>query len=164
MKLKIVSAAIAVFAVSACASTPEEDVMNTSTPSVARDTGPAEGTVAHFVQTAGDTVFYGFDSFALTSEGRATLDRQADWLQANPNVTLRVEGNCDERGTREYNLALGERRASAARDYLVSRGVDPSRLSVVSYGKERPRDARSNEAAWAVNRNAQSVILSGAAS
>ena len=163
MKLKIVAAAIAVFAVSACASTPEED-MGPTAPPVARDTGPAAGSVAEFVQTAGDTVFFAFDSYALTSEARTTLDRQAAWLQSNSGVTLRVEGNCDERGTREYNLALGERRASAARDYLVSRGVDPSRLSIVSYGKERPRDPRSNDAAWAVNRNAQSVILSGAAS
>lgn len=163
MKLKIIGAALAAIIVSACASTPEEMAETTATPPVERPAGPGPGTVPEFV-AAGDTVFFAFDSFALTSEARATLDRQATWLQSYANVTVRVEGNCDERGTREYNLALGERRANAARDYLVSRGVDPSRLTIVSYGKERPRDPRSNEAAWAVNRNAQSVILSGAAS
>jgi peptidoglycan-associated lipoprotein len=162
MKLKIVGAAVAALAMTACASTPEEVV--TSPPPPMAPSGPAAGSVGHFQQTAGDTVFYAFDSFALSSEARATLDRQAQWLQSYPGTTLRVEGNCDERGTREYNLALGERRANASRDYLVSRGVDPSRITIVSYGKERPRDPRSNEAAWAVNRNAQTVILSGAAS
>jgi len=124
--------------------------------------GPSAGSVGDF-QQVGDTVFFAFDSFALTTEARETLRSQAEWLQRYPNTTIRVEGNCDERGTREYNLALGERRGSAARDFLVNLGVNPSRITVVSYGKERPRDPRSNEAAWAVNRNAQTVILSGAA-
>ena len=108
MKLKMLGAAVAAIVVSACASTPEEVV--DTTPTVQRETGPAAGSVQEFIQSAGDTVFYAFDSFALTSEARTTLDRQATWLQANPNVTVRLEGNCDERGTREYNLALGERR------------------------------------------------------
>jgi peptidoglycan-associated lipoprotein len=163
MNLKIVGAAVAVFAVSACAGNAEE-TGPVSPPPPPMSSAPAPGSVAEFQATAGDTVFYGFDSFALTSEGRTTLTRQAAWLQSNPNVTIRLEGNCDERGTREYNLALGERRANAARDFLVSQGVDPSRITIMSYGKERPRDPRSNEAAWAVNRNAQTVILSGAAS
>jgi len=160
MKLKIVGAAIAALAVSACASAPEE-VVNTPPP-VDRVTGPMAGSVSHFQATAGDSVFYDFNSHALTSQARDTLRAQAEWLQSYPDVRIRVEGNCDERGTREYNLALGERRATAAKDFLVNLGVDPSRLVVVSYGKEKPRDGRSNEAAWAVNRNAQSVILSGA--
>jgi peptidoglycan-associated lipoprotein len=162
MKLKIVGAAVAALAMTACASTPEEVV--TSPPPPVDTGGPAPGTVGHFNQTAGDTVFFAFDSFALSSEARATLGRQAEWLQSYSAVTIRVEGNCDERGTREYNLALGERRANASRDYLVSLGVDPSRITIVSYGKERPRNPQSNEAAWAVNRNSQTVILSGAAS
>jgi peptidoglycan-associated lipoprotein len=162
MNLKIVGAAVAVFAVSACASAPEEE--GPMMPAATAPMSAAAGTVAHFQQTAGDTVFYAFDSFALSSEARDTLSRQAQWLQSYPSVTIRVEGNCDERGTREYNLALGERRANAARDFLVAQGVDPSRITIVSYGKERPRDPRSNEAAWAVNRNGQTVILSGAAS
>jgi peptidoglycan-associated lipoprotein len=158
MNLKIVGAAVAALAVAACASTPEETVTSPPPPVA----GAPDGSVAQFQATAGDTVFYDFDSFALTSDARATLTRQAEWLQRYPGVTIRVEGNCDERGTREYNLALGERRANAARDFLVSRGVDASRITIVSYGKERPRDPASNEAAWAVNRNAQTVILSGA--
>ena len=160
MKLKIVCAAVAAFAMTACASQPEE-TGPVSPPT--SNMGPAAGSVGHFQQTAGDTVFYAYDSFALSNEARETLRRQAEWLQSYPGVTIRVEGNCDERGTREYNLALGERRANAARDFLVSLGVDPARITIVSYGKERPRDPRSNEAAWAVNRNAQAVILSGAA-
>jgi peptidoglycan-associated lipoprotein len=161
MNLKIVGAAVAALAVAACASTPEEV---TSPPPPPMSGSATPGSVAEFQATAGDTVFYDFDSFALTSDARETLRRQAQWLQSYPSVTIRVEGNCDERGTREYNLALGERRANASRDFLVSLGVDPSRISLVSYGKERPRDPASNEAAWAVNRNAQTVILSGAAS
>ncbi len=163
MKRNIVVAAVAALAVSACASTPEEVVAPSPPPPPPMPAGPAAGSVAEFQQTAGDTVFFAFDSFALTSEARETLRRQAEWLQRYANATIRVEGNCDERGTREYNLALGERRASAAKDFLVNLGVAPNRITVVSYGKERPRDPRSNEAAWAVNRNAQTVILSGAA-
>jgi peptidoglycan-associated lipoprotein len=160
MNLKLVGAAVAVFAVSACAGTAEE-AGPVSPPPVAPSAAP--GSVADFQNSAGDTVFFAFDSFALSSEARTTLTRQAAWLQSYSGVTIRLEGNCDERGTREYNLALGERRANAARDFLVSQGVDPSRITIVSYGKERPRDPRSNEAAWAVNRNSQTVILSGAA-
>ena len=101
---------------------------------------------------------------ALTPEARAILERQAAWLRRYPNVRLLVEGNCDERGTREYNLALGARRAAAARDYIVSLGISGDRLTTVSYGKERPMDPRSNEQAWSVNRNAHSTIVSGAVS
>jgi len=162
MKLRIAGAAIAVMAASACASSTPEEVMTSPPPPPPMASGPAAGSVEQFQQTAGDSVFFAFDQYALTSEARDTLRRQAEWLQMYPGVRIRVEGNCDERGTREYNLALGERRANAARDYLVSLGVDPSRVQIVSYGKERPRDPRSNQAAWAVNRNAQTVILSGA--
>lgn len=162
MKLKIFGVAIAALAVSACASAPQEQV-NTSAP-VTRSSGPVDGSVPHFIATAGDSVYYDFNSHALTSQARNTLRAQAEWLQSYPDVRIRVEGNCDERGTREYNLALGERRATAAKDFLVNLGVDPSRLVVVSYGKEKPREGGSNEAAWAINRNAQSVILSGAVS
>ena len=94
----------------------------------------------------------------------AILERQAAWLRRYPNVRLLVEGNCDERGTREYNLALGARRAAAARDYIVSLGISGDRMTTVSYGKERPMDPRSNEQAWSVNRNAHSTIVSGAVS
>jgi peptidoglycan-associated lipoprotein len=109
-------------------------------------------------------VFFGYDRFDLTPEARGVLERQATWLRQYPNVRILVAGNCDERGTREYNLALGARRAAAARDYLVSLGVATTRVETVSYGKERPLDPRAQEEAWSVNRNAYTQIVSGAVS
>ena len=105
-----------------------------------------------------DRVFFALDSYSLDAEDRRTLDAQADWLRRNPNVPVTIEGHADERGTREYNLALGDRRANAARDYLQSRGVEPSRMQTISYGKERPAVEGSNEAAWAQNRRAVTVV------
>ncbi|MCW5725467.1 MAG: peptidoglycan-associated lipoprotein Pal [Maricaulaceae bacterium] len=125
-------------------------------------TGPRDGSIEQFVQVAGDRVFYGFDRYDLTPEARETLRRQAAWLNQYPGVSIQIAGNCDERGTREYNLALGHRRANAARDYLISQGVSASRISTVSYGKERPTCHESNERCWAVNRNATTVITGGA--
>jgi peptidoglycan-associated lipoprotein len=107
-----------------------------------------------------ETVYFGFDSFNLSNEGRNALKKNAQWLSENPSATIQVEGHCDERGTTEYNLALGERRANAAKDYLQKLGVDASRLSVISYGEERALDPGHDEAAWAKNRRASSVILS----
>jgi peptidoglycan-associated lipoprotein len=97
-------------------------------------------------------IHFELDAADLSNEVRSTLDQHAQWIQAHPTAKVRVEGHCDERGTVEYNLALGDKRARAARDYLVGRGVDASRLSVVSYGKERPLDPGHDEAAWARNR------------
>ena len=115
---------------------------------------------ADLVAKAGsDTVYFGTDDFALDEASRATLAAQARWLIANPNVRASIEGHCDERGTREYNQALGERRANAARDFLVSQGVPVSRLLVTSWGKERPVAAGSNEEAWAQNRRAVTVLV-----
>ena len=113
---------------------------------------PAPGSKDEFVAEVGDRVFFGVDKSDLNPESQSTLDRQAAWLKKYPSVRVVVEGHCDERGTREYNLALGERRASAVRDYLVARGIDPSRLSTISYGKERPVAFASNEEAWTQNR------------
>lgn len=127
-------------------------------------TGPRPGTVQDFTVNVGDRVYFDTDRFDLDAEDRARLDRQAAWLQSYPSVRLLIAGNADERGTREYNLALGERRANAVRSYLVSMGVDPSRLETVSYGKERPTDPRSVPEAWALNRNSHSQVISGAAS
>lgn len=110
-------------------------------------------------QTAGDRVFFAFDSDALDDAARETLRRQAAWLRSRPDVRARIAGNADERGTREYNLALGARRASAARQALIAAGVDSSRLDTISYGKERPLDPGSNEEAWARNRNAHTVVI-----
>jgi len=104
------------------------------------------------------TIYFAFDRADLTEESRATLRANAEWLKANPKYRIRIEGHCDERGTIEYNLALGQRRADAARDYLVSLGVDPGRLTTISYGEERPADPGHNEEAWAKNRRAEFVI------
>jgi peptidoglycan-associated lipoprotein len=109
-------------------------------------------------QSVGDRVFFALDSSVLTSEAQSTLDRQAAWLKANSSVNIVVEGHCDERGTREYNLALGERRATAAKNYLVSTGVSAGRVSTVSYGKERPAVEGSDESAWSQNRRSVTVI------
>ena len=109
-------------------------------------------------QNVGHRVFFGYDQYSLTPQAQATLARQADFLKQHSNVRVVLSGNCDERGTREYNLALGARRAEAARAYLVSMGVDSARISTVSYGKERPIDPRSTEEAWSLNRNATTTI------
>ena len=115
---------------------------------------------ADLVAKAGsDTIYFGTDKYDIDEASRATLTAQAQWLIANPNVRASIEGHADERGTREYNQALGERRASAARDFLVSQGVPTSRLVVTSWGKERPVALGSNEEAWAQNRRAATVVI-----
>ncbi len=106
----------------------------------------------------GDRVFFNFDKSDLKPEARATTEALAAWLNNYRATTITIEGHCDERGTREYNLALGERRASAVYDYLVALGVDPSRLSTISYGKERPGVLGSNDASWAQNRRGVFVV------
>ncbi|HVY14524.1 MAG TPA: peptidoglycan-associated lipoprotein Pal [Rhodopila sp.] len=114
----------------------------------------APGSEEDLVQSAGDRIFFDTDRSTLSPEARGTLDRQAQWLQQYPQVNIWVAGNCDERGTEEYNLALGARRANADRDYLVAHGIAKSRIETISYGKSRPIDAGSSAQAWAQNRNA----------
>ena len=116
------------------------------------------GTQADLENNVGDRVFFDYDSSVLTAEGQATMERQAAWLKKYPDVDVSVEGHCDERGTREYNLALGERRANAAKSFLTSAGIDSSRISTVSYGKERPAVLGSSEGTWAQNRRAVTVV------
>jgi peptidoglycan-associated lipoprotein len=106
----------------------------------------------------GSTVYFDYDESSLTVEAQATLDRQAAFLKANPSIRIVIEGHCDERGTREYNLALGDRRASAASDYLVAKGVNASRLTTISFGKERPAVGGSNDTSYALNRRSVSKI------
>ena len=106
----------------------------------------------------GNTVYFGFDRSALAGEATATLDRQAAFLNVNPTMVVIIEGHADERGTREYNLALGDRRAVAVRDYLLAKGLNAARVRTVSYGKERPAVSGSNEEAWAKNRRAATVL------
>ena len=115
---------------------------------------------ADLIAKAGsDTVYFGTDKYDLDQATQATLAAQAQWLIANPNVRASIEGHADERGTREYNMALGERRANAARDFLVAQGVPTARLQVTSWGKERPVAPGSNEEAWAQNRRAVTVLV-----
>lgn len=121
---------------------------------------PIKGSQEDFLaNVAADRIFFETDRSNVDSEDQAVLRSQAAWLVANPSVRIRVEGHCDERGTREYNLALGERRANAAKNYLSTLGVDLSRISVVSYGKERPDALGSDETAWARNRRAVTVTV-----
>ncbi len=125
-------------------------------------TGPAPGSMQDFVINAGDLVYFDYNQYSVRDDARPILDRQATWLLRYPAVHVRIEGNCDERGTREYNFALGSRRANAVRDYLVGRGLSTARIETISYGKEKPVDTGTGEEAWARNRNAHSVITQGA--
>ncbi|MEH6831648.1 peptidoglycan-associated lipoprotein Pal [Sulfitobacter sp.] len=126
------------------------------------DGGPSDPTsTAYFNQTVGDRVLFEVDQSTLTAAGRSTLDGQATWLLTNSDYQAVIEGHADEQGTRQYNLALGARRANAAQEYLLSKGVPSSRLRVVSYGKERPIEICSNEACYAKNRRAVTVLAGG---
>jgi peptidoglycan-associated lipoprotein len=117
------------------------------------------GSRADFLQSVtSDRVFFSTDSYSVDDAARRTLDAQADWLNRNPAVRVTIEGHCDERGTREYNLALGDRRANAVRDYLQARGVAAARMQTISWGKERPAVEGHDENAWAQNRRAVTVV------
>jgi len=120
------------------------------------------GSQQDFVVNVGDLVYFDTDSHDIRGDALPVLDAQAQWLNRYAAVRVRIEGSADERGTREYNLALGARRANAVRDYLISRGVQTSRINTLSYGKERPIDPGTGEEAWARNRNARSVLTEGA--
>ncbi len=128
-----------------------------------QNTGPGAitpGSQEDFVRSvAADRIFFDTDKFNIDAQDQATLQSQAQWLSRYPNTRITVEGHADERGTREYNLALGERRANAAKNQLASLGIDPSRIQTVSYGKERPQALGSNEDAWAQNRRAVTITL-----
>lgn len=157
--LGFASAASALLLLAACATGP--DVVATSEGADgagAAAAGPAAGSQEDLEQSAGHRVFFAYDQYTLTPQAQSTLTRQANWLKQYPDARITIAGNCDERGTREYNLALGARRAEAAKSYLVSLGVDGGRIQTVSYGKERPLDPRSTEDAWSVNRNATTTL------
>jgi peptidoglycan-associated lipoprotein len=139
-------------AVSACANKPDQ---------MAGAGGPAApGSPQDFVVNVGDRVFFETDQTELTAQGRATLDKQAQWLSQYNRYAFTIEGHADERGTREYNIALGARRAQAAREYLASRGIDPSRMRTISYGKERPVAVCNDISCWSQNRRAVTVLSS----
>lgn len=171
MKLLPVSLLVAAIALSACTNPNRfgaDDALGSGNPTGG---APLNGvglggagdptSAAYFNQTVGDRVLFEIDQSTLTASGRATLDGQATWLLTNADYQAIIEGHADEQGTRQYNLALGERRANAAQEYLVSRGVPSNRLRVVSYGKERPIEICSSEACYAKNRRAVTVLAGG---
>ena len=129
-------------------------------PPVAR--GPLPGSAEDFRVNVGDTVHFAYDKYSVEDADKATLQKQATWLGRYPQVRVTVEGHADERGTREYNLALGARRANAVKEYLVSLGVSTARVDTVSYGKERPICTESNESCWSQNRRGVTVVMNGA--
>jgi peptidoglycan-associated lipoprotein len=146
----IIAALFAGLALSACA--------NKAADSLASAGVASPGSQQDFVVNVGDRVFFESDSSELTMQSRATLDKQAQWLQQYANYTFTVEGHADERGTREYNIALGARRAQAVRDYLSSRSIQPGRMRTVSYGKERPVAVCNDISCWSQNRRSVTVL------
>ncbi|MEM1133602.1 MAG: peptidoglycan-associated lipoprotein Pal [Pseudomonadota bacterium] len=166
---KVALISVSILALSACGKKappelPPEPVA-TTTPAPApvstpAPTGPVPGSQADFIASVrSDRVLFDTDRFNIDSDDQVTLQSQAQWLSRYPGKQIIIEGHADERGTRDYNLALGERRANAAKNYLVTLGVAPSRIQVISYGKERPEALGSTEAAWAQNRRAVTVTV-----
>ena len=163
---RIFAIVVATFLLAACetASQVSGDSASTSasntasSSSASSSSAKAEKTAADKLAQVGDTVNFDFDSAELTVSARSTLNRQSAFLSVNPGLMIVIEGHADERGTREYNLALGDRRATAVRDYLVAKGIDSARVRTVSYGKERPTESGSDEGAWAKNRRAATVL------
>jgi peptidoglycan-associated lipoprotein len=163
MRLNLLSLAAALALLAACESAPETGANTGGAASTAPTTAPATtgirpGSQQDLEATAGNKVYFATDKSDISPEARQILQRQADWLKKYPNVTVTVEGHCDERGTREYNLALGERRAAAAKNVLVALGIPANRVSTISYGKERPAVVGSNEQAWAQNRRDVTIV------
>ncbi|NML10453.1 peptidoglycan-associated lipoprotein Pal [Sphingobium sp. AR-3-1] len=160
--------ATAIIALAACSKKPPAELPpapggtgGTTAPSGPVGSGaPVKGSQEDFVASvSSDRIFFGLDQYDVDAEDQATLQSQAAWLQQNPSVRVTVEGHADERGTRDYNIALGERRANAAKNYLASLGIAPGRITTVSYGKERPAALGSDEASWAQNRRAVTVTI-----
>jgi peptidoglycan-associated lipoprotein len=172
MRLKFATVFAAALLLSACATQPNTTADSsgggttstgttqtaTTTTSTETEAGIVPGSQEDLVVNVGDRVFFAFDRYDLSAEAREQLEKQAAWLKTHRHVTVTIEGHADERGTREYNLALGERRADAVRNYLIALGVDPNRIRTISYGKERPAVLGSNEAAWSQNRRGVTVV------
>ncbi len=170
MRFKLISIFAAALLLAAC-TTPSEEAgetagassttattSTTTAPSTTMIAGPTPGSMEDLVVNVGDRVFFDYDKSDLRPEARATVEALAAWLSNYPATIIGIEGHCDERGTREYNLALGERRANSVHDYLVALGIDPNRLSTISYGKERPAVLGSTEEAWSQNRRGVFVV------
>lgn len=166
MRFKLITLIAATFLLAACETSEEAAMTVDTTTSATTSTttsptaiaGPTPGTQEHLVVNVGDRVFYDYDSNDLRPEARATVEALAVWMNSYPATTIAVEGHADERGTREYNLALGERRANSVSDYLVALGIGANRVSTISYGKERPAVLGSNEESWAQNRRGVFVV------
>ena len=153
-------------ALAACSKKAPEELppppTETATPTPTAPTGPTVGSQAHFVDAVGQentVVYFDTDRFNIDAEDQTKLQRQAQYFSQYQQVNFTIEGHADERGTREYNLALGERRANSAKNYLVSIGIPANRIRTVSYGKERPVALGSNESAWAQNRRAATITI-----
>jgi peptidoglycan-associated lipoprotein len=172
--LRVALVGVAATSLAACASRPKPAPLASTTPRPAAhaenapprpaDVGESvlPGSERDFVINAGDRAYFDFDKYEVRADAQPILDAQAAWLNRYPAVRVRIEGNCDERGTREYNIALGARRASTVRDYLIAHGVSSNRITTVSYGKEKPIDPGASEQALAHDRNAHTTIVSGA--
>ena len=164
-KTTVAIAAIAMLAVGACAKK-APDGLPPAPDGTGADSSYGDGVVVpgsqqdFIANVSSDRIFFGYDQFNVDAEDQSTLQSHAQWLQRHPAVRVTLEGHADERGTRDYNIALGERRANAAKNYLASLGVDPSRIEVISYGKERPAAVGSTEEAYAQNRRAVTVVIS----
>ena len=149
--MKALAAVAALTLMAACSS-------NSQQAAVPASTTVSPGSVADFKQNVGDRVYFDTDMSGIRPDGRATLEKQATWLKQYTNYPITIEGKCDERGTREYNLALGERRANAVKQFLIAQGIPASRIHTISYGKERPEVLGSDEGAWARNRVGITVL------
>jgi peptidoglycan-associated lipoprotein len=158
MKLKTLWVVAAVLLVTACHQQAPESAAPAPAPAPAPSGATAVDALRQQLVQVGDRVFFALNRSDITPEAQQILARQAQLLQANPSISITIAGNCDERGTREYNLGLGERRANAAKQALVALGVNPARITTISYGKERPSVPGHNEQAWAQNRNAITTI------
>mgnify|MGYP001180141223 FL=1 len=147
----------------ACETTPKDDVLSSASASSSAAVEVVDGvyvgseSIEMLAVDVPDRVFFAYDSYSLTNAAQDTLAKQAKWLKANGSITIAIEGHADERGTREYNLALGDRRANAAKDYLMTQGISSSRITTISFGKERPVNNASNNKAWAQNRRSVTV-------
>jgi len=176
MIVKLFTGALLVFFLAACTTTPKDtaDSSGSGSKSDSTDvTSSEEGTIVEtspetasiepgsqedLIVNVGDRVFFGYDSSELDSDAQELLQDQVAWLKQYSDVSVIIEGHCDERGTREYNLALGEKRAQAVKNYLISLGISSDRVSTISYGKERPAVVGSNDGAWAQNRRSVTLV------
>jgi peptidoglycan-associated lipoprotein len=157
MKFKALGAFAGLALLAACSSSPTTSASTGNTG--AENTGPTPGSEQDLVANVGDRVFFGFNQSDISSDASATLSKQSAWLAKYPSVNVLVAGNADERGTETYNLALGQKRADAARDDLVAQGVASSRVTTVSYGKDKPVATGHDEASWQQNRNAITSVV-----